>query len=69
MCCVVPSKKSAFTKAEFERAIRLVHQAGYLMTGFEKHADGFTIATRKPSEADGEDVVKIETPEDLRKLV
>jgi hypothetical protein len=40
--------KSPFTKTQFDRAIELVHGAGYVMTGFRKHADGFTIITSKP---------------------
>jgi hypothetical protein len=34
-------------------AIKLVHKHGYVMTGFRKHAEGFSILTSKPGEANG----------------
>lgn len=43
--------KSAFTKAQWDRALEWVHEHGYVMVGFRKHADGFTTMTSKPGEA------------------
>jgi hypothetical protein len=51
--CAMSHGKWPFTDAQVDRAIKLVHKHGYVMTGFRKHADGFTILTSKPNEANG----------------
>lgn len=51
--CAMSHGKRPFTDAQLDCAIKVVHKHGYVVTGLRRHADGFTIMTSKPGDANG----------------